>query len=78
MKARYFLIGGFLCLLVAWVLPFALYEQLLQEGAESLGDILWLIVAPGVLCQYAWPFWIAGVVLLVVAVGVYIHGKVRG
>jgi hypothetical protein len=76
-KARYLVIAGLLSLLIGWALPFILYQQIIDDGAATLADILWIIVAPGVVCVYSWPFYIAGIALLIGAMVLYIRNKMK-
>jgi len=74
MKARWFVIGSIICVAAGWILPYVLI-QMDADAADDWGDIIWIIVAPGVYAWYTYILWAIAAILLIVAVIVYVKGK---
>ena len=78
MKARWLIAGSLACFLLGWVIPFALYANEVNQGADDLGDVLWVLVAPSLYAYITLIFWILAAVMFIAGIFVWLKGRKKG
>ena len=82
MKARWLLIPGIICIILGFVVPMVLMMTYQPEGIEGIWGWLMIIVmfstAASVYSWVGYIFFIAGGILIIAAIALYIHNRSKG
>jgi len=75
MKARWPALAGIILVILGFIVPILAIWNEYQQEAESFGDILWLIVSPGLYWHVSIWFWIPAAVLFFAALVLWLRGR---
>ena len=74
MKARWPALAGVVLVALGFLVPIVAIWNEYEAGAESFGEILWLIVSPGLYWHISIWFWGPAVLLFIVALYMWVKG----
>ena len=82
LKARWLFIPGVICIILGFIIPMILMMTYQPEGIEGIWGWLMIIVmfstAASVYSWVGWVFIIAGIILIIASIALYIHNRGKG